>query len=173
MVQAGAGRIPPRLAVANGRWPPAVTDIVSPGVRSRMMAGIRGGDTKPELFLRKALHARGFRFRLRDPALPGKPDIVLPRYRAVIFVHGCFWHGHDCHLFKWPSTRPEFWRQKIARNRQVDARTRAALSEAGWRQAIVWECALKGRTRLAPEDIISVCSDWLRSGQQCCEIRGR
>jgi DNA mismatch endonuclease (patch repair protein) len=137
-----------------------------------MMSGIRGTNTKPELLLRKGLHARGFRFRLHDRALPGKPDIVLPRYRAVIFAHGCFWHGHDCHLFKWPSTRPEFWQAKIDRNRAVDARAEAALAEAGWRRAIVWECALKGRTCLLPEDVISTCADWLKSDRQRLEIRG-
>lgn len=137
-----------------------------------MMAGIRSTNTRPELLLRKGLHAQGFRFRLHDRSLPGKPDIVLPRYHAVIFAHGCFWHGHDCHLFKWPATRPEFWRTKIGRNREVDQRTDAALADAGWRQAIVWECALKGRTRLPLEEVISACADWLRSDRQRIEIRG-
>ena len=149
-----------------------MADIVPADVRSRMMAGIRGTNTKPELLLRKGLHARGFRFRLHDSALPGKPDIVLPRYRAVILAHGCFWHGHDCHLFKWPSTRPEFWQTKIGRNREVDVRTDAALAQAGWRQGIVWECALKGRTRLPLEDVISACAEWLGSDRQRIEIRG-
>ena len=149
-----------------------MADIVPADVRSRMMAGIRGTNTKPELLLRKGLHASGFRFRLHDPTLPGKPDIVLPRWRAVIFAHGCFWHGHDCHLFKWPSTRPEFWQTKISRNRSVDARSETALKEAGWRQAVVWECALKGRTRLPLEEVISACAEWLRSDRQRIEIRG-
>ncbi|NSZ75031.1 DNA mismatch endonuclease Vsr [Agrobacterium tumefaciens] len=149
-----------------------MADIVTAEVRSRMMSGIRGTNTKPELLLRKGLHAIGFRFRLHDRSLPGKPDIVLPRYRAVIFAHGCFWHGHDCHLFKWPSTRPEFWQAKIARNRAVDERTNAALTEAGWRQAVVWECALKGKTRLPLEDVIQSCAEWLRSDRPRLEIRG-
>ncbi|NNH66346.1 MULTISPECIES: very short patch repair endonuclease [Rhizobium] len=149
-----------------------MADIVTAEVRSRMMSGIRGTNTKPELMLRKGLHALGFRFRLHDRSLPGKPDIVLPRYKAVIFAHGCFWHGHDCHLFKWPSTRPEFWQAKIARNRAVDERTDAALTEAGWRQAIVWECALKGKTRLPLEDVIQSCAEWLRSDRPRLEIRG-
>lgn len=147
-------------------------DIVTPEVRSRMMAGIRGTNTKPELILRRGLHAKGFRFRLHDRKLPGRPDLVFPRYNAVIFAHGCFWHGHDCHLFKWPSTRPEFWQEKIDRNRTVDARSEIALAEAGWRQAIVWECALKGRARLPLEDVISACAQWLRSDRQRIEIRG-
>lgn len=149
-----------------------MADIVPAEVRSRMMAGIRGTNTKPELLLRQGLHALGFRFRLHDRALPGRPDIVLPRYRAIIFAHGCFWHGHDCHLFKWPSSRPEFWQAKIDRNRAVDARAEAALAEAGWRQAVIWECALKGRTRLPFEEVITACAEWLRSGRPHLEIRG-
>ncbi|TAZ73768.1 DNA mismatch endonuclease Vsr [Rhizobium ruizarguesonis] len=149
-----------------------MADIVTAEVRSRMMSGIRGTNTKPELILRKGLHALGFRYRLHDRTLPGKPDIVLPRYNAVIFAHGCFWHGHDCHLFRWPKTRPEFWQAKIARNRAVDERTDAALSEAGWRQAIVWECALKGKTRPPLEEVISTCGEWLKSDRSRLEIRG-
>ncbi|WP_097142050.1 MULTISPECIES: very short patch repair endonuclease [Rhizobium/Agrobacterium group] len=149
-----------------------MADIVTAEVRSRMMSRIRGANTKPELLLRKGLHALGFRFRLHDRSLPGKPDIVLPRFKAVIFAHGCFWHGHDCHLFKWPSTRPEFWQAKIARNRTVDERAEAALAEAGWRQAVVWECALKGKTRLPLEEVITACAEWLRSDRPRLEIRG-
>ena len=147
-------------------------DVVSPAVRSRMMAGIRGADTKPELLLRRGLHALGFRFRLHDRTLPGKPDIVFPRYKAVIFANGCFWHGHECHLFKWPSTRAEFWRSKINRNREVDQRTSAALAAAGWRQGIVWECALKGRGRQPIDTVIADCAAWLRSERIDFEIRG-
>jgi DNA mismatch endonuclease (patch repair protein) len=150
-----------------------MADVVPADVRSRMMAGIRGTNTKPELLLRRGLHARGFRFRLHDRTLPGKPDIVLPRYRAVILAHGCFWHGHDCHLFKWPSTRPEFWQAKIARNREVDARAEAALAGTDWRLGIVWECALKGRARLPLDAVILACADWLGSDRPRLEIRGR
>lgn len=128
-----------------------------------MMSGIRGKNTKPELLIRKALHARGFRYRLHCD-LPGKPDICLPKHRAVIFVHGCFWHGHDCHLFKWPSTRPEFWRDKIERNRAVDAAAEAALGEGGWRVAVVWECALKGRARRPLDQVADKLDLWIRSG---------
>ncbi len=136
-----------------------------------MMSGIRGKNTRPELLIRKALHARGFRYRLHCD-LPGKPDICLPKHRAVIFVHGCFWHGHDCHLFRWPGTRPDFWRTKIGRNREVDSAAEAALLAAGWRVATVWECALKGRERLPVEVQIGTLSDWLRSDVLRCEIRG-
>jgi len=150
-----------------------MVDIVPADVRSRMMSGIRGTNTKPELLLRRGLHALGFRFRLHDRSLPGKPDIVFPRYRAVIFAHGCFWHGHDCHLFKWPSTRPDFWQAKIKRNRINDERTDVALDQSGWRQAIVWECALKGKTRLPLEEVILALAEWLKSDSQRLEIRGR
>jgi DNA mismatch endonuclease, patch repair protein len=148
-------------------------DIVAPETRSRMMAGIRGTNTKPELILRRGLHALGFRFRLHDRSLPGRPDIVLPRFRAVIFAHGCFWHGHNCHLFRLPATRTEFWEAKISRNREVDTRTSVALAQLGWRQGIVWECALKGRTRLPLEDVLGQCAAWLRSEARELEIRGR
>lgn len=137
-----------------------------------MMAGIKGKNTKPELILRKGLHAAGFRFRIHVADLLGKPDIVLPRFRAVIFAHGCFWHGHDCHLFKMPSTRTEFWQAKIDRNREVDTRNRSQLTDAGWRQAVIWECALKGRTRLAHDEVIDRCVQWLQSDTQALEIRG-
>ena len=150
-----------------------MADIVPAKVRSRMMAGIRGTNTRPELLLRKGLHARGFRFRLHDPALPGKPDIVLPRYRAVIFAHGCFWHGHDCHLFKWPSTREEFWRNKIGRNRLADRSVSDALLEAGWRCAVVWECALKGKARLSLPFLIESLANWLKEGGDFLEITGK
>ena len=148
-------------------------DIVDPATRSRMMAGIRGKNTRPELMVRQGLHALGFRFRLHDRSLPGKPDIALPRWRAVVLIHGCFWHGHDCHLFRWPSTREEFWRQKIGRNREVDHRSEEALREAGWRRAVVWECAVKGKTRLPLPDVIGTLADWLKEGGDFFEIAGK
>ena len=140
-------------------------DTVSPEVRSRMMAGIRGSNTKPELAVRSALHRRGFRFRLHRRDLPGKPDLVFPRHKAVILVHGCFWHGHDCHLFKWPKTREDFWREKIASNAARDRRQLEKLKEAGWRVATVWECALKGRARLPIETVADACAAWLVSDE--------
>lgn len=148
-------------------------DVVDQATRSRMMAGIKGKNTKPEMTVRRGLHSLGFRFVLHDRRLPGKPDMVLPRWRGVIFVHGCFWHGHDCHLFRWPSTRTEFWSAKITRNREVDAAAMAALSGAGWRVGVVWECALKGRTRLSLDEVLRACADWLRSDRPRLEVRGR
>ncbi len=147
-------------------------DVVTPEARSRMMAGIRGKDTKPELLIRSALHRAGFRFRLHQTSLPGKPDLVLPRYRAAIFVHGCFWHGHDCHLFRWPATREEFWREKIGRNIARDSQQMADLAGAGWRVAVVMECALKGRTRLSFPDIVETLGLWLKSDEKVLEIQG-
>lgn len=140
-----------------------MVDVVDAATRSRMMSGIRGRNTKPEILIRRLLHRRGFRFRLDVRELPGRPDIVLPRYRAAIFVHGCFWHGHDCPLFKWPQTRPEFWREKIARNRTNDAKALAALAAQGWRIAIVWECAIRGADRDVGA-LIEQLETWLRSG---------
>lgn len=138
-----------------------------------MMSGIRGKNTKPELLIRKALHARGFRYRLHCD-LPGKPDICLPKHRAVIFVHGCFWHGHDCHLFKWPKTRPEFWQAKIARNREVDRLAEERLLADGWRVATVWECAIKGRTRTPTLDaLISLLEPWIVSNGRTIELSGQ
>ncbi len=135
------------------------------------MSGIRGKNTKPELFLRKALHAEGFRFRIHA-ALPGKPDLVFPKWNAAIFVHGCFWHGHNCHLFKWPKSRPEFWRAKISGNRVRDEASIAKLTATGWRVGIVWECALKGRAQLDSSIAIKRCSIWLRSNRKRFELTG-
>ncbi|MDP1709233.1 MAG: DNA mismatch endonuclease Vsr [Gammaproteobacteria bacterium] len=148
-----------------------MVDIVDTATRSRMMAGIRGRNTKPEILVRSLLHRQGFRFRLHVRDLPGKPDIVLPRYRATIFVHGCFWHGHDCPYFKWPRTRPDFWRKKIRHNRANDHKARQALQAADWRVGIVWECAIRG----ADKDIEGVArriGKWLHSNRLLMEARG-
>tara|TARA_R110002051_G_scaffold291523_1_gene355573 strand:- start:1576 stop:2031 length:456 start_codon:yes stop_codon:yes gene_type:complete len=149
-----------------------LADVVDPATRSRMMSGIRGKDTKPEMLIRRALHARGFRYRVHCRDLPGKPDLCLPKYRAVIFVHGCFWHGHDCHLFKWPKTRPAFWRQKIGRNREVDRLAIERLEAAGWRVAVVWECALKGRDKVGLDVVSGRLSEWLTSDVARLDLQG-
>ena len=121
-----------------------MADIVDPETRSRMMSGIRGKDTKPELALRRALHARGFRYRSHDKRLPGKPDLILPRFRAAIFVHGCFWHRHKgCKYATTPATRPEFWQSKFRENVERDQRNIDALLALGWRAAVVWECEIR------------------------------
>lgn len=136
------------------------------------MAGIRGKDTRPEMLLRRGLHARGFRFRLHDRRLPGTPDLVFAGRRAVIFFHGCFWHGHACHLFRLPATRTEFWREKIEGNRARDRAAENALASEGWRVLTVWECAVKGRDRLPPESVIDRAADWLVSGSGNATIAG-
>jgi DNA mismatch endonuclease (patch repair protein) len=139
-----------------------VVDIVDQATRSRMMSGIRSKNTQPEIAVRRGLHHRGFRFRLHDRRLPGKPDIVLPRYRAVIFVHGCFWHGHDCRLFRMPSTREEFWSAKIEANRNKDRTSVDQLHSQGWRIATVWECSLRGKGRDV-ERVADRLAEWLHS----------
>lgn len=120
-----------------------MVDVVDKQTRSRMMSGIRGVNTKPEMLLRRTLHARGFRFRIHDRRLPGKPDIVLPKWRVVIEVRGCFWHRHEgCPKATTPATRPEFWQEKFDANVRRDAANAESLLAAGWRVLIVWECAM-------------------------------
>lgn len=150
-----------------------MADKVSPEVRSRMMSGIRVRDTKPELFLRKGLHKAGFRYHLHAKRLPAKPDMVFAKYRAVIFVYGCFWHGHDCALFKWPMTRQDFWKSKINGNRERDTRTMAILSTLKWCVAVVWECALKSKLQKPIEEIIICVESWLSSTNSRLKIKGR
>ncbi len=147
-------------------------DVHDKATRSRNMAAIRGSDTKPEMIVRRGLHARGFRFRLHSKDLAGKPDLVLPKYRAVVFVNGCFWHGHDCPLFKWPASRAEFWRDKIRANIERDFRNRNLLEAKGWRVAAVWECALKGKGKMAAGDVIDSLSQWLLTADSKLEIEG-
>jgi len=149
-----------------------MSDIVDKATRSRMMAGIRGKNTKPEMMIRKALFARGYRYRLHDKKLPGKPDMVFPGRKAVIFIHGCFWHGHDCHLFKKPSSNVDFWETKIERNRAVDIRTVEALLTRGWRILTVWECAIKGKERIPFDVLIQLAVGWLEKPSGSDEIKG-
>lgn len=122
-------------------------------LRSAQMARVRGRDTKPELLVRRALHAAGLRFRLQARELPGRPDIVFRRKRIAIFVHGCFWHQHDdpdCRLARMPKSRQEFWGPKLAANAERDRRDLARLRESGWIVETIWECQLKGKEPLAP-----------------------
>lgn len=136
------------------------------------MSGIRGKDTQPEMIIRRHLHARGFRFRLHNKMLPGRPDLVLRKHRAVIFVNGCFWHGHKCSLFKWPKSREQFWRDKIGSNIARDQKNYAILDQMGWRKGLIWECAIKGRGRQPVPEIIDRISDWLQSGTGDFSIAG-
>jgi DNA mismatch endonuclease, patch repair protein len=135
-------------------------DIVDQKTRSRMMSGIRGKNTKPEVVLRKKLHAMGFRFNLHRRDLPGCPDIVLPKHNASIFVHGCYWHRHDgCHLATNPASNADFWQMKFTANRERDARNLQDLAAMGWRLAVVWECSL----RKDPDSTAIAVADWLTS----------
>ncbi|WP_324751336.1 very short patch repair endonuclease [Sphingomonas sp. LY54] len=124
------------------------------------------------MLLRKGLTALGWRYRLQRADIPGKPDMVFGPRRALIFANGCFWHGHDCHLFRWPKTREDFWRTKIASNIARDRRVRDQLLQDGWRIAEVWECTLKGRDRLPLEDVLAACDAFLRSDMQTCCLGG-
>lgn len=136
------------------------------------MAGIRGKNTKPELAIRQGLHARGRRYRLHVAALPGKPDLVFARARAALFVHGCFWHGHGCPLFRWPATNPEFWREKIDQNVRRDEENRRLLLDSGWRVCEVWECSLKGRWRAKVEEVLDAVEKWLDSDLKFADLKG-
>jgi len=149
-----------------------MTDIVSPEVRSRMMSGIRGSNTKPELAIRKALHRRGFRYRLHSSSVAGKPDVVLSKHRATVFVHGCFWHGHDCPFYRPPKTRPDFWLKKINANRERDLRVGALLKDAGWRRLVIWECAIRGQSPKEVEKVAERAAKWINSSRGDAEIRG-
>lgn len=134
-------------------------DIVDQSTRSRMMRSVRQRDTLPEVRLRRALHKLGFRYRLGRRDLPGSPDIVFPRFKAVVFVHGCFWHGHDCRFATVPKTRTDFWIAKFEANRRRDARVVRELEAAGWRVLTLWECALKSdQAAHASADRVA---DWL------------
>lgn len=136
------------------------------------MAGIGAKNTKPELMVRSAIHSRGFRYSLHSKSLPGKPDLKLNRYNAAIFVNGCFWHGHDCHLFRLPKTRAEFWRAKIHGNRTRDRNNQKMLLAMGWRVLNIWECALKGKTSISHENWSDKIVDWLNSSIFEQDIRG-
>ena len=150
-----------------------MTDIVPSDVRSRMMAGIRGTNTRPEIVVRHGLYRCGFRYRLHASGLPGKPDIVLRRWSTVVLVNGCFWHGHDCSLFRWPGSRREFWKRKITRTRARDVEVKAALAAGGWRVLVIWECALKGRGKRPLGDVFQEADAWIRKGSRIHEIKGR
>lgn len=148
-----------------------MSDVVSSEIRSRMMSGIRGKDTKPELTVRKALFAAGFRFRLHRRDLPGVPDVVLPGKRVAIFVHGCFWHMHSgCKNAKLPSSRQDFWREKLGRNIERDKKNIDALIDLGWRVLVVWECAT--REKGAESVLPSVLASWIGGGEARGELAG-
>ena len=146
-----------------------MVDVVNPETRSRMMSAIRGANTKPELNVRRRLHAAGFRYGLHRKDLPGRPDLVMPRHDAVIFVHGCYWHRHPgCRLATTPSTRTDFWTAKFTANQERDRRNIAELRDRGWRVAIVWECEV--RTATDADEAVSELIAWLLSDRDQVEI---
>jgi DNA mismatch endonuclease, patch repair protein len=145
-------------------------DTVDKSTRSRIMSRVGQRDTGAEMFLRRALHRRGFRYRLYDRKLPGTPDMIFPRFHAVVFVHGCFWHAHGCKFSTMPSTRSEFWAKKFEENRKRDRLNIDSLLADGWRVLVIWECAVKRRRTLDPDEVISSVVDWLNSDDQWGEI---
>ena len=143
-----------------------MVDSLSPERRSALMARVRQRNTKPEMVVRRLLHARGWRYRLHKKGLPGTPDIVFPGRQAVLFVHGCFWHGHNCKLCRLPKTRTEFWAAKLSANRERDARKVRELGEAGWRVMTIWQCSLKD-----PQGVLDATEVFLRGQERVQETR--
>ena len=149
-----------------------MTDIVTPEVRSKMMARIKGHNTKIEVSLRKLLFAKGFRYRINVRTLPGRPDLVFPKYRAVIMINGCFWHGHECKLFRLPTSNRQFWEKKISKNRENDLMVLNKLKYEKWRVLTIWECSIRGQNRLGFPIVSELTSDWIKSGKDSDEIKG-
>lgn len=151
-----------------------MVDVLTPTQRHLNMSRIKGRDTKPEMLVRRGLHARGLRYRLHDKSLPGSPDLVFPKYRTTVFIHGCFWHAHGCVLFKQPATRSAFWAAKLKANIQRDQKVVQVLQADGWRVLLIWECALRGRGKIALSQIVELIDNWIREGdgRALMEIRG-
>lgn len=147
-----------------------MADRLTPEQRRLNMRRVLAKDTKPEMIVRRLLHAQGLRFRLHRRDLPGRPDIVLARHHSVIFVHGCFWHGHGCSLFRMPTTRTEFWSAKIAGNWRRDRAVVDRLDCAGWRSLWVWECTLRGKNRLIEPELSDAMAAFIRSDAGFAEI---
>lgn len=147
-----------------------MADVVEPTIRSRMMSRIRGKDTKPELVVRSGLFSRGLRFRLHVASLPGRPDIVIHKYRTAIFVQGCFWHAHQgCRYFKLPASNAEFWSAKLHHNQERDIHSQTALRTGGWRVAVVWECAIRADST----SVLNLICDFLHRDQSTIDIHER
>ena len=150
-------------------------DTVGREARSRMMAAVRSKNTAVEFSIRRRLFARGFRYRLHSRELPGRPDMVFPKYHAVIFINGCFWHNHDCHFSRLPATRRAWWKKKLEGNRKRDAVVLSALNEMDWRPLVIWECSFRVPTadkHGALEQVTRRAARFLLSNQRNFEIRG-
>lgn len=139
----------------------------------KAMSLVKVKGTGIEMWLRLRLYARGFRYRVNVKDLPGKPDIVLSKYKCVIFVNGCFWHLHDCHFFQWPKRNKDWWRVKISTNRKRDLEVQDKLRELGWRVMVVWKCAIQGTTKLDEEHLLELVFSWIRDGGPLLEITGK
>jgi DNA mismatch endonuclease (patch repair protein) len=149
-----------------------MTDVLTEQQRRLNMSRIRSKDTKPEMLMRRGLHALGYRYHLHWRALVGRPDMVFPRYKTALFIHGCFWHGHKCYLSKMPATREDFWRKKITSNVARDESALEALCAGGWRVLIVWECALRGKRRLALDEVLNRTEEFLAGDQNAMQLSG-
>ena len=146
---------------------------LDPSNRSKLMASIKSKNTSPELLVRRGLHRLGFRYRLHNKTLSGKPDLALPKHKSVIFVNGCFWHGHNCHIFRLPKTRTHFWRDKIENNRLRDQRNIEACKREGWKVLVIWECSLQGKTKRNFNEVIHTTANWLLYDSQNADIEGK
>jgi len=140
-------------------------------IRSKIMRSIKSRDTKPELLVRKSLHRAGFRYRVNQREIVGRPDIVLPKFNAIILVNGCFWHAHSCHIFRLP--KDAAWRKKLDRNRERDAENLRNYAESGWKVLRIWECALQGKTKLPFHEVHAMTSNWIQFGVGNAEIMGK
>lgn len=134
------------------------------------MAAVRSRNTKPELVIRKGLHELGFRYRLHVATLPGRPDITLPKYKAVIFINGCFWHAHHCGRFRFPVNNAEYWLNKLNRNAARDRASLAAIREMDWRSLTIWECSISGKQSLGAAEVVARTAAWLLGNQPSAEI---
>lgn len=147
-----------------------MTDVMSAERRSLLMSRIRGKDTSPEVKIRRLLWSTGLRYRLHTKGLPGKPDLVFPKWRAVVFVHGCFWHRHSgCPFFRLPKTRTSFWDEKLRRNKERDAAAIATLTAGGWRVAVAWECGVRLDAQAVGQDL----ANWITQGTGCIELSAK
>lgn len=148
-----------------------MADVLTAQQRKLNMSRIRGKDTKPEMLIRRGLHARGLRYRLHDRSLPGRPDLVFPKHHTAVFIHGCFWHAHGCVLSKLPATRQDFWEAKLSANAARDRKAVEALQADGWHVLIIWECALRGPRRWTEDTVLDRAANFIKfSGLQLLDI---